>query len=627
MYGSGIKTPKFALLDDQGGAALEQPPHPLPLDRVIHFNHDTDEPAVTASHPSDAELRQHRIENKLLKRYLAVTKARFAQGRPAPDAASAQENAHESNQEDRLREEIAALRQQLDTAGEEGNQSQQQTRHELAQVKSELAALKESSEADGKRATEDLARLSRERFDLECALHELRERLNGDNAIEQMQITALQQSLSEANDKAELAAAVQSDEIEQLRTERATLQQQLQTLDSSLQELLQEKTELAGCLQAETSRALDFAEQARSLDRHGQRLEEELEAARQAGLDAESQHRNVMASQGDALKQAQLAIDELKQSLQQTNDTLQQSKDEVRAQQEKYDLALEHEKQQAGEAQSRLNERVENLHAELDTTRAKVEHQRKKRSKLVTLLKREYQCTEQLQQSLIASEEAAELANRQCATAEQAREELMHELQQALKSAQDAWEKALDCEMEAQVANQELAALKHEHEMSIDNLRAQLEHQQEFNEAALSRHIKENDDLKESLSGSQSTLEVAKASIRSLKRDRQSLNDANTKLQEQLAQAEAASKAKQAALSDTIESGRQEAASLKRKIDGLREVQLEMERHLETDKESEIAALRKALETAQAKLNMAEIHPHPHSEPIPESVHRDAPQG
>ncbi|MEJ2592302.1 MAG: hypothetical protein P8178_13050, partial [Candidatus Thiodiazotropha sp.] len=389
-YGSGTKTPKFVLLDDQDRTAREQPLYPLPpelmplqlqppLNQVVHFSHGMDEPVVAASHPSDAELRQHQIENKLLKRYLAVTKARFAQTRPAPDAASALENAHESIQEDRLREEIADLRQQLNTAVEEGNQNQQQTLHELEQTKSELAALKESSDADKKRAAEDLANLSRERFDLECALQELRERLNGDSAIEQMQINALQQSLSEANDKAERTAAVLNNEIEQLQTEQATLQQtleesraqlaqaqkehcqresdlqaafddahrsadeslalaearngalqqQLQTLQSSLQELLQEKTELGGCLQAETKRALEFAEQAQSLDRRGQRLEEELIATRQAGLDAENQHRSVIASQDEALKQAQLTIDELNQSLLQTSDMLQQSKDEA----------------------------------------------------------------------------------------------------------------------------------------------------------------------------------------------------------------------------------------------------------------------------------------------------------
>ncbi|MEJ2591327.1 MAG: hypothetical protein P8178_07995, partial [Candidatus Thiodiazotropha sp.] len=236
---------------------------------------------------------------------------------------------------------------------------------------------------------------------------------------------------------------------------------------------------------------------------------------------------------------------------------------------------------------------------------------------------REHQRAKQLQQSLAASEAAKELATRQCMSAEEARQELMHELQQGIQSAQDAWEKAMDCEMEAQVATQELVSLKHEHDLTIANLRAQLEHQQELNKTALSQYIKENDDLKESLSGSRSTLLVAKASIRSLKQDRQSLNDTNTKLQEQLDQTIAESKSSQAALNDTIKSGRQEVASLKRKIDGLHEVQLEMERH----GQAEIAELRKALETAQAKLNMAEKQPHPHNEPIPESIHRDALQG
>jgi chromosome segregation ATPase len=170
-------------------------------------------------------------------------------------------------------------------------------------------------------------------------------------------------------------------------------------------------------------------------------------------------------------------------------------------------------------------------------------------------------------------------------------------------------------------------------EQEITNLRAQLELQQQSSDTTQHRHKEENEQLQQSLSESQEKVKLADSTIRILKRDQESQRIAEAQLEDRLAKLQNEAKTKQAELTASIESERQETESLrqqlklakiqsedpsalqrikeenmllKRKIKGMREVQLEMESQLIVDGDNEIRKLHEQLRATQAKLNNAE---------------------
>lgn len=536
-------------------------------------------------------------------------------------------------------------------------------RSELERVKAELIEMQESSNAFRKQSAEDIARLSAERFDLECKLKQQQERLSVDKAIEQQQITALQQSLTEAREahlererelqsaldetysNAERTTEALNSEIGKLQLNQASLEQvleetrvQLAQAHAEHQQLMQEKSRLAECLQTETTRALESMLHSQSLEEHRQRLEKELEALQQDYKDSEVQSQSAIASLREELEQAQYTIHELGQSNQQQNETLQQLRVESQAQVEQLKQALETKIKHASEEQSRMAATIEGLNTELNTTRIEALSQRRKRAKLKLLLKRESRTAEYLKRLLKTTKDELEISKKALTEAARTQQEqltelqqkmeqacieknqLFEQLQQELKVSQEAWEQASESDLAVQVTRQELVALKVDLEQEITNLRAQLEHQQESSIENLNQHIEEKEILQQSIEASQTALQRAHATITSLKRDRQLLREAEARFEGQFAQLEEKARARQAKLTTAVDSGRQEIeslrqmlqqaedekASLRREIDGLREVQLEMASPLNEETEKEIRALRSALEMAKSKLNKTE---------------------
>ncbi|MCU7812502.1 MAG: hypothetical protein KZQ77_14925, partial [Candidatus Thiodiazotropha sp. (ex Notomyrtea botanica)] len=399
--------------------------------------------------------------------------------------------------------------------------------------------------------------------------------------------------------------------------------------------------------------------ESQSLNERRASLEKELEAIQEAGSDAEAQYNNAMDSLRSDLEQSHQTVEELRNSRQQLEASLQQLQEESDGQLGELREALEAEKQLTSDAQSAVDVAVQGLNAQLEVAQAEIHSQQEKRVETEALLEQEHQTAAFLQRSLKTAEEAVEISEQsldesrkslQAVEAkgadlqqalEQAQSEttqLTEQLQQEITDGQDAWKQASESDAELQLAKQELASLKAELEQEVANLQAQLEHRQENQDAALNQRIKEVEALQQSLSESQSAVQTSKTAQAALESEKQTLQTAKSELEETVGKLEAATQEKEADLTSRIEEDQQQLealraeletakadneqradkgelesaqqalgqaedkiTTLKREISGLREVQLEMESQLTDDTDTEISELRKALEVAETK--------------------------
>jgi chromosome segregation ATPase len=542
-----------------------------------------------------------------------------------------------------LKDELDQARHTIDELGQSRqqlNEALQQSRAQLQaqqEQERELQAALDESNSNAERTAEtlggELEQLHRRQTILQQTLEKSRAQL----AQTQSELKQRESSLLSALDEAERSA---NERLTKSQAEISNLQRQIQIQESAHHKIAQEKAELANCLQVESSRALEFAGQAESLDEQRRSLEHELETIQQVSSETEAQHQKDMALLKEELELARHTIDELGQTRQQLESALQQTQAEFQAEQERLSQSLEVEKQHARQNVSRLNRLVKRLNSRLESISAKAIRQRKKRLKLEVMLAREQKTSEQLKQLMKSTENKSEIANNRLAKLERSQQELQTELQKEIEASQEAWGKASESDIALQTAKLEYASLKKELEQEIDNLRAQLEHQEESLGTIQSEHSVENERLQESLDEYQTELRMAQTTIRALKGDRERIREAKFEADEQLTQVEAKYRKEQAELIAARESNRQEVASLrqeladikrlsdnpeavehlrqtlhqvedekaalKQQIAGLREVQLEMERQRDRDRDAEMASLRGALIVAEGKRKKAE---------------------
>jgi myosin protein heavy chain len=760
-------------------------------------------------------LWQRDVEKKLLSRALSGAKKGFrGDGRSRRQSLGAQPNLRQLEERNLtlaryLQKEIAQICLQFDKA-QQSEKAQQlrscQVQDEQEFVDVELIEKLEKSEAFRKQLLGKIVRLSKERFDLESLLLELRAKLSGDMSIEQMQITTLQRSLNETKEaleeataayqqreqelqvlldqsasSAEQAATTFGDEIKQLqqaleesramlsnaKTEQqqaesklhealektqqiadenrahyeakiTTLQQQMQTQESSQRQMLQEKSELASTLQAETNRALEFAQHAKTIIEQKHDLEEQFKTLQHAFNDAGIEHQNDLALLKEELSQARHSIDELEQerhyldealqqirtlesskhqiveekselasclqveidrniefteqvqslveqrrslkrdleetrqelndirvqyqndigllkyeleqarhtidelgqTKQQLDDELQQTLADLQAQKELLSRSLEAKKQQSIKEASRLKAIIKNLKSQLKSIQDKEIQQRKKRLNLEQMLTQEHQSLEQLKQMMANAEKEAEKTKLRLSEMEQSQQQLHLELEHELKEKDKAWERSEESEIALLVAKQEYASRTDDLEQEIVNLRAQLEYIEQSSKEILNRKSEANTQLQQLLDEKRDALKMAESTFQAMKRDRESIHEAKSILADQFVQLEMESRKKEVELNTALESSRQEVVSLrqelssisglsantgvvedlrqvlqrtedeksalKREVAGLREVQLEMERQQGGDRDSEIIKLRGALVSAERKRDKAE---------------------
>ncbi|MCU7797547.1 MAG: cyclic nucleotide-binding domain-containing protein [Candidatus Thiodiazotropha sp. (ex Myrtea spinifera)] len=561
-------------------------------------------------------------------------------------------------------QETETLRSALTEAQEALNQAQSSHQQKVAELQTALDETNGKIDQITQASGNDISDLQQAKAALEQSLSETCQQLEQVQAEYQQKESALQTEIDAVNQTANESLEQSKAEIAELQQQAESLQSQVGAQESAQQTLQQEKAGLEDRLRAETARVAELSNESQSLNERRASLEKELEAIQEAGSDAEAQYNNAMNSLRSDLEQSHQTVEELRNSRQQLEASLQQLQEESDGQLGELREALEAEKQLASDAQSAVDVAVQGLNAQLEVAQAEISSQQEKRVETEALLEQEHQTAAFLQRSLKTAEEAVEISEQgldesrkslqavegKVADLQQALEQaqsetsqLTEQLQQEITAGQDAWKQASESDAELQLAKQELASLKAELEQEVANLQAQLEHRQENQDAALNQRIKEVEALQQSLSESESAVQTSKTAQAALESEKQTLQTAKSELEETVGKLEAAAQEKETDLTSRIEEdqrqiealraeldaakadsqeradkGELESAqqallkaeeritTLKREISGLREVQLEMESQLTDDTDTEISELRKALEVAEAKRKKVE---------------------
>ncbi len=468
-----------------------------------------------------------------------------------------------------LTEELNQARQAID----ELSQSRQQLNEALQQAETESQAHQErerglqealdESRSKAKRTKEELhselGQLRQNQAQLQQTLEQSRTQLTQKNAEHERRISSLQSALEDAKRSADEDIASSTAKI-------ATLQHRIQTQESSLQKLVQEKAELASCLQSESSHTKELAQKLNSIEELRRGLEHELETTRNAFDKARVHHQKEMTLLKGELKQARHTIDELEQSRELLDTTLQQMQSEFLAEQEQLNRSLAAQKQHAEQEKSRLRKVAGHYKSQAESIRVKAIRQLKKRQKLEATLAEEQKSSEQLKHLMKTTAEKAEIANNRCTEAERIQQELITELEKEIKAAQEALEKSSETEVALQMAKLNHATILDEREQEIDKLTAQLEHHEESRKAILSKHSEEKAQLQKTLEENQTSLMVAENTIRTIKRDRESIRETKSETDKQLSQLKAESQKKEAELIAAFESSQQQTASLQQEL-------------------------------------------------------------
>ncbi len=535
-------------------------------------------------------------------------------------------------------------------------QLQEQQASQLADEQQQLVSLQQSlqdSQASLESAQSEFQqRESSLQAALEASQQESAQALaRAEAEIEQLrsQQDELQSALDQSSHKLEEAGGVSEREKAQLQQQVDGLQALLQQQEATREALQQEKAALESQLASSGARANELDNQVQALEEQRQRLERELASLRQAGSDAESQHHSAIASLREELEQARRSVDELHASRQQLGAELQQARDEAQSRQQQLNQALAAIQQENGEEQARLDAALAGLNQELEAARTELRKQRDKRVEMEARLEQELQTAAFLQRSLKTAEEAVEVSDRQYTEAEQARQALesrVGELQQVadeLRSGGDGLQQRLQAleqeksELSAQLEQARAESETAQHQLAetgrtqaeaeqqqtelqrrLQQLQAERDdvlNQSRTGQEALDRAQAELSELRQALAGLQSAAEAAEA-----ERDveREALQTRVNELEEQAAAQREALSAAQAASEAAVDRGelesaqgalqasRQENESLRREIESLREVQMEMESQLSDDADGEIQQLRAALEAEEQRRRKVE---------------------
>jgi CRP-like cAMP-binding protein/chromosome segregation ATPase len=453
-------------------------------------------------------------------------------------------------QEGALKEEITELRFQLESAAETAEQLQKKST-ELEALKAEMNDLDERSEAYRKQAAEELARISAERFDLESSLHQLQAQQDADEVGKSQKLVELQRSLDEMR--------------QELESARGEFQQQEAAWQAK---------------QEEANQVLLEAQEQSSNEKL--LLEQQINSLQQ---EIEKQH-----SSSQVLQQ------ELEQA-RQTNNEQCQARQQV-----------ESELQQTAEEQTRFDAMLGSLNKELQAARNETNQQREKRIEMEAMLEQEYQTTAFLRRSLKTAEEAVEVSDEQFTETEEVRKALevqLGELQQVLeqsqqlKAEQEQHIEQLRTELDQLKGQLEQAVASGQQEQqklsAIESVRSELEHEKQQLKTRL-------DELQ---SESSTQIDSLKGDLKARRQEIEQLHEALS-----TAQAAASETAADQTELELARQARQEAeakiTALNREVEGLREVQLEMESQLSDDVDNEINSLRGALEAEERKRRDAE---------------------
>jgi CRP-like cAMP-binding protein len=317
-----------------------------------------------------------------------------------------------------------------------------------------------------------------------------------------------------------------------------------------------------------------------------------------ATMEESAHEREALAASEQKLKEQ---VDNLQMKLAELEQALQQSQDEGAASEASLNTTLAEANERAERLQNELQSvsdataiAVANNQQQISDLLSKLEQMGQTENEQATSLQQEQQANDELKQKL--EETKAELKRLDARRIEL--EELFEQehqavgfLKRSLETAEVAVEIADDTGSEYReeivTINQQLATQQSERER-LEEAKAKLEQ----------RLVEAQNNLEAQLHSAEEMERIQRASIEQLKAE---LSSARIELeQSKLAQSAAQ------ATGQALEDARQEISELTRMIDGLREVQLEMESQISNDLEEEIQRLRDVLKNEERKRRNAE---------------------
>lgn len=483
----------------------------------------------------------------------------------------AQQSLHQELQPLRLEAtELKVDKQRQERALQEAAESQEKLSSEYTAVREELRLERQAKgelENTLQSAEERRAGLEKELFGLRQA---------GDSASAQHQNTldALRAELEQARESlAELRSSKQllesaRDESESaLNSELTKATAQIESLQVELQSVCESREQ-----EQKNSAALSQSMEEATIRSEG--LQQDLEQLRQESLDRDAEHQAILGSLREELTSSQAGVEA-------SQEALQESRDEVK----------------------RLDERPIELEA---------------------LLEQEHQKTEFLRRSLETAEDALEIFETESQQELKAVSEQLID-QQASLDQLDAVKKELEQQLQDHLEEKErsLGEAEKVHRQAIEELEQRLAAADEAAEQALTAEKQREADLQSKLEGSEAAKAELETCLAEMKSNLQSLHETHAaedtlkqqtirQLEQDLSEVnanlagESQSKTERLAVEQDLKAAQLEITQLKSSIEGLREVQLEMESQLAEDAEEEIQALRAALENEEKKRRKAE---------------------
>ncbi len=474
---------------------------------------------------------------------------------------------------DRLLELERALETEQGTTGEI-RQSLQNSEARAATLEGDLATAKLSVEETASRYLEERDTLQKHLDEVQGELNdkqnllEAEQQTTADLQASRQQLESrtatLEQDLTTARKSGDEVAVQYREErdalqhtLDEVRGEIENKQKLLETKEQIAGELADRQSELEAALESERQSVAGLRESQERMEAKAASLEQDLAAAKASGDEIAEQH----IEQRDALRKTiedeQGAGAELRQALELA---------ETRIVTLEQDLASIREAED--ESVARYREERDKLRQSESELQALLEQERKSTVALQVTVEETQHRSGEIEGELQAlrDESAAEESERQCTL------ELL--------------------QTEKKVVEEQLAAIETESQQQLASHKDELT---QAGETLATSQLAWNEE-KEQLTQAQNSAELLSATLQ------QQLDEAK----EDLEQTTAARTAGEAQNSEALAQAQKQITELQRTVDGLREVQLEMESEFEDDVESEIQKLRTALGKEEKRRRDAE---------------------
>ncbi|MGD8589640.1 MAG: cyclic nucleotide-binding domain-containing protein [Chromatiales bacterium] len=508
------------------------------------------------------------------------------------------------NEQKLLKQALAEAKHKLKSVEQETSKRQNAQAQELTQLSEKLAAAevrhKDLKESEHKFKSQ-LKESQVKRNQLENELKQAR--------ANTAQAQEVQARYEQAGQQAVESRTILERQLTDLQQQHASLKAQFETLQTSKQVEDTRYQEEVKKLQSELEEAAHRSKQADAeLDRIRQSSDATRDEYQQQLADAE-EHREQQTQELTTLREKYELTRQESAALAQEHGELLQAREEMLGriaalEKQKAEAIAEHEQQRQNLEQTldTANTEAKTVREALAASQQELKAVEEQRAKLQIQFEQEHQTAEFLRRSLETAENAVEISdglveenNREITGLNQQLRELQSELAgvQADKSETEKGyqDRVQELQEELDRRQQELARLvaeRQEEREQLQNEKANLETELAQTQATLQANQSSYD---ATAAEQQQRIDQLEHELQEAHRDSERAIQAQAELQEQ---------------GVALQQAQQEIERLTKVVDGLREVQLEMESQLSDDSEVELERLRGALEKEEKKRRHAE---------------------